>query len=220
MIHANTPSTVQLSPAKLNLLRECPRCFWLDIVKKISRPRGPMSSIPIKMDSIIKKYFDKYRERNELPPIIKGNISGKLPKDMPATLYHMENSRVKLMGRPDEYLEVDKGFIVPFDHKTKSKPPETPHPAYQLQLDVYSYLLKKNGYSTTNIGYLAFYYPCDCDLHDGLDMHCKVLKVRTSFVRVQRLLRKAENILEGEEPDNSYDCPFCEWFEKLNNQRL
>ncbi len=208
-------SLVQLSPTKLNLLQECPRCFWLDVVKKIRRPQGPMSSIPIKMDSIIKKYFDKYRERNELPPIIKENVSGRLPKNMPKTLYHRENSSINLMGRPDEYLEVDGKFIVPFDHKTKSKPPENVHPAYQLQLDIYSYLLKKNGYNTTNLGYLAFYYPCDCDLHDGLDIHCKVLKVPTDFTHVQRLIKKAEDILNGKIPEKGTGCPFCEWLDKL-----
>lgn len=213
-----TPSTITLSPSKLNLLQECPRCFWLDVVKKIQRPRGPMSSIPIKMDSIIKKYFDKYRKKGKLPPIIRENVEGRLPKDMPKTLYHRENSRINLMGRPDEYLEIEGKFIVPFDHKTKSKPPETPHPAYQLQLDVYSYLLKMNGYSTKNLAYLAFYYPCDCDIHDGLDVHCKVLKVQTSFTRVQRLIKKAENILEGDIPENGTGCLFCEWFEKLNNK--
>ena len=51
----------KLSPSNLNLLEDCPRCFWLHMVKKIKRPMGPMSSIPIKMDSIIKHYFDRYR---------------------------------------------------------------------------------------------------------------------------------------------------------------
>jgi len=47
----------RLSPSNLNLMQDCPRCFWLTMVKKIKRPSGPMSSIPIKMDSIIKNYF-------------------------------------------------------------------------------------------------------------------------------------------------------------------
>jgi hypothetical protein len=210
-----TQNLIKLSPAKLNLLQDCPRCFWLDVVKKIRRPSGPMASIAIKMDSIIKHYFDKYRERNELPPIIRENINGKLPKDMPKTLYHKQDNGITLMGRPDEYLEIKGGFIVPFDHKTKSKPPENTHPTYQLQLDVYSYLLKINGYKTTNKGFLAFYYPCDCDLHEGLDVHCKIIEVITNFSRVRRLIKKAEEILSGDMPENGKDCQFCEWVEKL-----
>ena len=60
----------KVSPSILNLLEECPRCFWFTLVKKINRPSGPMSSIPIKMDSIIKHYFNRYRESGELPPVL------------------------------------------------------------------------------------------------------------------------------------------------------
>jgi hypothetical protein len=67
---------ITLSPTSLNLLKDCERCFYLGFVKGIKRPSGPMSSIPIKMDSIIKKYFQKYREKGELPPIIKGKLMG------------------------------------------------------------------------------------------------------------------------------------------------
>ena len=79
--------TYTLSPSSLNLLEECPRCFYLQVVNKIRRPRGPMSSIPIKMDSIIKKYFDIYRNKGILPPLIKNKVKGVLPLDMPKTLY-------------------------------------------------------------------------------------------------------------------------------------
>ena len=111
--------TYKLSPSKLNLMEDCPRCFWLAVVKKVDRPSGPMASIVIKMDSIIKHYFDKYREKGELPPIVIGKVRGKLPNNMPKTLYYNEIEGITLMGRPDEYLELEEGYIVPFDHKTK-----------------------------------------------------------------------------------------------------
>ena len=62
--------------------------FWLSIVKKIKRPIGPISSIPIKMDSILKHYFDRYRKLRKLPPMKEGEIYGKISKDIPKTLKH------------------------------------------------------------------------------------------------------------------------------------
>jgi len=203
----------RLSPSKLNLFRDCPRCFWLATVKKINRPRGPMASIVIKMDSIIKHYFDKYRERGELPPLVCNEVKGCLPKDMPKTLYHKENDSVTLMGRPDDYLEIEGGFIVPFDHKTKSKRPESNHPAYLLQMDTYSYLLKANGYKTTNKAYLAYYYPCDCDLHEGMELHCTVMDVSTNTNRAKKLIEQAINVLNGDMPEPGKDCEFCKWWD-------
>ena len=203
--------TYKLSPSKLNLMEDCPRCFWLAVVKKIDRPSSPMASIVIKMDSIIKHYFEKYRERGQLPPIVDGKVNGKLPHGMPKTLYHKENEQITLMGRPDEYLEIEGGYIVPFDHKTKSKAPEETHSAYQLQLDVYSFLLKVNGYKTTNKAYLAYYYPDDCDIHTGMDIHCAVVEVKTNYDRVLKLLQRANKILNGDIPHSSKDCNFCKW---------
>ena len=174
----------KLSPSNLNLMEDCPRCFWLHMVKDIKRPSGFMPGIVNRMDSIIKKYFNKYREQGILPPIIEGKINGKLAVDMPKTLKHQENSEIIVQGRPDEYLELEEGYIVALDHKTKSKEPEDVHSAYQLQLDVYSYLLKMNKYKTTNRAYLAFYYPDDCDLHNGMCIHCTVIEVKTDPTHV------------------------------------
>ena len=204
----------QLSPSKLNLLEDCPRCFWLSVVKKIDRPSGPMPSIAIKMDSIIKHYFNKYRELGQLPPIIVGKIKGKLPADMPKTLKHDEGNGIVLIGRPDEYFELEDGSIVAFDHKTKSKAPEGTHPAYQLQLDVYSYLLKVNGYKTTNKAFLAYYHPDDCDIHNGMCMHCSVVEVKTNPGRVTEIVKKAQKILNGEIPKCSDNCEFCKWVDE------
>ncbi len=169
----------KLSPSNLNLLEDCPRCFWLQMVKKIRRPSGPMSSIPIKMDSIIKHYFDRYREQGLLPPIILGQIEGKLALDMPKTLKLEMDDGIILWGRPDDYFELNDGNIVAFDHKTKSKEPEDVHKSYQLQLDVYSFLIKNLDYKTTDKGFLAYYHPDECDLHEGMPFYCSIIEVKT-----------------------------------------
>ena len=201
----------KLSPTTLSLLEECPRCFWLHIVKKIKRPRIPIAGIVMRMDSLIKKYFEKYRKLEKLPPIIENKINGKLAKNMPSTLSFAKDDIV-LIGKPDEFIEQD-GKIVSLDHKTKSKPPKETHASHQLQLDVYSYLLKMNNYKTTDKGFLAYYYPCeDCELHEGLSIDCKVVEVKTNIARVEKLLEKAKAILKMEKvPEENKNCIFCRW---------
>lgn len=201
----------KLSPSNLNLLEDCPRCFWLHMVKKIRRPSGPMSSIPIKMDSIIKHYFNKYRDIGQLPPIIEGQVSGLLAVGMPKTLKHQLDNGVTLWGRPDEYLKLEDDNIVALDHKTKSKEPEDVHPSYHLQLDVYSLLLELMGYDTTNKAYLAFYYPDECDLHNGMPFNCTIIEVKTNPSAVEKLVEKAFTILNGELPKSNENCEYCRW---------
>ena len=69
--------SIRLSPSRLNLFLECPLCFWLEH-QGIHRPRGIFPSLPSGMDLAIKKYFDIFREKNELPPEIDGKVVGKL----------------------------------------------------------------------------------------------------------------------------------------------
>ena len=210
----------KLSPSSLNLLEDCPRCFWLHMVKGIKRPTGPMSSIPIKMDSIIKHYFDKYRDLGKLPPIIEDKITGWLAVGMPKTLKHELDSGIILLGRPDEYIKLKDDNIVALDHKTKSKEPDDVHPSYQLQLDVYSYLLKAMGYDTVDIAYLAFYYPDECDLHNGMPFFCKVIEVKTNPKIVEKLVIKSFDVLNGKIPDPAENCEYCKWSEETLNSKI
>jgi len=208
----------KLSPSNLNLLEDCPRCFWLHMVTKIKRPMGPMSSIPIKMDSIIKKYFNKYRDLGKLPPIIEGKVTGWLAVGMPKTLKHEMNNGITVWGRPDDYLKLEDSNIVAFDHKTKSKAPEKVHSSYQLQLDTYSFLLKNMGYNTTNKAYLAFYYPDECELHQGMPFNCTIIEVITNHSRVDNLVDIAYDILNGELPEVGENCEYCKWEKEINHK--
>jgi len=213
--------TYNLSASRLNLFQDCPRCFWLAMIKNVKRPSGPMSSIPIKMDSIIKNYFDKYRAIGELPPIIAGQITGRLPKNMPKTLQHEEDNGILLWGQPDDYFELEGGAMAPFDHKTKSKPPKDIHPAYRLQLDIYSYLMQMNDYKTANMAFLAFYFPDDSELHNGMNLHCTVVEVNTNPHHIKELINTAMDVLTGSIPRRGENCEYCKWVEKIhgiNNQ--
>ena len=203
---------IKLSPSSLNIMEDCERCFWLQIKKGLRRPQIPVAGIVIKMDLIIKDYFQGYRESGNLPELIKDKIKAKLAKGMPRKLTYADSeTQLIIRGIPDEYLELKDKSIIPLDHKTKSKKPEEIHKAHQLQLDVYSYLLKKNNYKTKEKGYLAYYYPEKCQLHKGLDIKVALIPVKTSITRAEHLIKKASEILKGELPKKNKNCQFCMW---------
>ncbi|MBS3075861.1 hypothetical protein J4429_05385, partial [Candidatus Pacearchaeota archaeon] len=58
----------KLSPSSLNLMKECPRCFWLTQHKVWQRPAGIFPSLPSGMDKILKEHFNKFMDRGKLPP--------------------------------------------------------------------------------------------------------------------------------------------------------
>jgi len=54
-------------------MQECPRCFWLIQHNVWKRPAGIFPSLPSGMDRILKIHFDKFRDKNQLPPELCNN---------------------------------------------------------------------------------------------------------------------------------------------------
>lgn len=67
------------------------------------------------------------------------------------------------------------------------------------------------GYDTTNKAYLAFYYPDECELHEGMPFNCMIIEVKTNLSRVDKLIEKAYNVLNGEMPKSGENCEYCKW---------
>ena len=61
----------KLSPSSINLMLKCPRCFWLQLVKKEKRPSTPFPSLPSGMDKVLKEHFDRFMEKGKLPPELR-----------------------------------------------------------------------------------------------------------------------------------------------------
>ena len=67
--------TFKLSPSDLTFLwDECPKCAYLKIRYGVSRPRSIMPTIFIKIDSIMKKYFEGKSPRDIEPSLPSGRI--------------------------------------------------------------------------------------------------------------------------------------------------
>lgn len=209
---------IKLSPSTLNLFAECPRCFWLALKAGLPRPAGPFPSLPVGMDSIIKKYFDTYRGKNELPPILKNKIRGRLAVGMPKTLYFNDEPGYVLYGRPDEYLELPDKLVAALDHKTRASEPKELLQVYQNQLDIYDLLLEENGYPSAGKAYLVYYYPGVGELHEGVPFGTTIKEIKTNKTAARELFHKAIELLEQAGPPRSQaECEFCDWVDKRQN---
>ena len=125
-------NSIKLSPTALNLFRDCPRCFWLDKVKNIRRPRGIFPSLPGGMDREIKRYFDRYRGMRTLPPELQDEAfqgahlfsdQSKMNRwrNWKTELEYRDQDGSILFGALDDLLVKEDRYI-PFDYKTKGSP--------------------------------------------------------------------------------------------------
>ena len=209
-----------LSTTGLESMKRCPRCFWLRTNLKIYQPEGIVSRLANRFDAVIKKYFDLYRGTDDLPPLIAGQVEGRLEQPFQEAYFVAINQKYGYMGKLDECLVRTDGKYTPVDHKTASSDPNGREliPAYQMQLDSYAYLLEQNRKPSSGIGHLIYFYPAEGDtLHDGFPMHVTVKTLTTNPARVRPAIAQAIKLLEGPLPPSAPDCPFCQHVERVKD---
>lgn len=221
------PSSFKLSPSTLNLFLECPRCFWLDKIKNIKRPRGIFPSLPSGMDRAIKVYFDSFRAKNKLPPELDGkDFEGiKLYSDQ-AQLNRWREWRTGL-GYQDEDGSVLSGALddllvkgdrySPFDYKTKGSVTTEADAVkyYQNQLDCYAFLLETNHLPTLGYAFLFYYSPKSVSERGSVLFELQAIKIATDIERARTTFRKAITLLKSTQPISSLNCEYCAWLRKF-----
>lgn len=215
---------ITLSPSTLRLFLECPRCFWLDKTKHIKRPAGIFPSLPFGMDKILKEHFDEHRKNGKPPEELEGKFEGKLFQDteklntwrnnFKGLQYTDPKTGIILRGAIDELFVTADGKYAPLDFKTRGYPrKENTHEHYQHQMDIYSFLLEKNGMTPADFAILIFYHPIGInDKHDVI-FDPDPVKVKVDRVRGEKIFLEAVKCLLGGEPEPSEDCEWCGWRE-------
>lgn len=212
-----------LSPSTIGLFIECPRCFWLHMNRKVRRPTGAFPSLPAGMDKILKEHFDSHRKSNTHPEELEG-IEGRLFPDIETLKVWRDNRKglryedrktgATLIGALDDLVVTSDGRYAPLDFKTRGFPrKDDTHSHYQHQMDIYSFLLEKNGLQPAGFAILIFYHPVGVNSNHDVLFDKDPLKVKTSPSRGERIFLEAVECLMGDIPEPSRECGFCRWAE-------
>jgi hypothetical protein len=134
---------IKLSPSDLTFLwDECPRCFYLKHIHKITRPSAPFPSVFGAIDRLMKAHFAG-RSASEIDPFLPAgviSVSEKWVESVPINLAGHSLS-VFLRGKTDAMLGFDDGSYGVVDFKT-SEPKPSHIPFYSRQLHAYAYALE------------------------------------------------------------------------------
>ncbi|MFH1379380.1 MAG: PD-(D/E)XK nuclease family protein [bacterium] len=217
-----------LSPSALNILKDCPRCFWLDKITNVKRPRGIFPSLPGGMDGVIKTYFDAFRIKNKLPPEVTGKLPGGLFSHMPTLekwrswrttnlKYNDPTDKALLSGALDDCLQ-DGEIYIPLDYKTRGSP-LTSDPAvyYQSQMDCYCLMLESQGHKTNGTAYLLYYWPLEVHTDGMIKFAVTPYKINTSIDSAKQLVTQAIDILSSSIPKASPECEYCDYAQNRNS---
>ncbi|MCA9318387.1 PD-(D/E)XK nuclease family protein [Candidatus Saccharibacteria bacterium] len=164
----------KLSRSKIELYMQCPRCFWLDVRHKITRPSSPPFNINKAIDELFKKEFDLYRKEGTPHPLMQRFGVDAVPfshKQLDTWRHNFtgvttlhEATNLHIFGAVDDIWVNPKGELYVVDYKATAK--DTPVKAlgpeggwqdmYRRQMEVYQWLLRQNGFTVSDTGYFVY----------------------------------------------------------------
>lgn len=164
----------KLSRSKIELYMQCPRCFWLDVRHKITRPSSPPFNINKAIDELFKKEFDAYRASNQPHPLMSKFGVKAVPykhKDLDKWRHNFTGvwtvhaaTNLHIFGAVDDVWVDEQGALMVVDYKAtaKAEPVKslgaegTWHDMYRRQMEIYQWLLRQNGFEVSDTGYFVY----------------------------------------------------------------
>jgi CRISPR/Cas system-associated exonuclease Cas4 (RecB family) len=211
----------------------CPRCFWITMhCSKL--PFQIFPGIFSSIDSYTKKVTNLHFERhNQLPSWLESLYVRAKPVKVP---HHSkfkvldEKTDILLNGMPDEILQKEDGSFLILDYKTAryTKTQDSLLPLYEVQLNAYAYIGKRNGFDPI-AGLLLVYMEPQTDLSiDNLDSvihedgflmgfggHTMEIKLNDEKL-IPPLLEEVRKIYDNPvPPDGNDECKDCLLLDEL-----
>jgi hypothetical protein len=160
----------QLSRSKVELFTQCPRCFWLDVARGIGRPSGPPFTLNNAVDALMKAEFDRYRAAGEPHPLFATVGLDAVPfrhEQLDRWRHNFTGIRWldlqtgwTLCGAVDDIWQSRTGPLMVADYKATARSemptPATLYGSYRRQMDVYQFLLRRQGFEVAERGWFVY----------------------------------------------------------------
>lgn len=217
----------KLSRSKIDLFLSCPRCFYMDRRLGVDRPPGFPFALNSAVDALLKKEFDIHRAGKTAHPLMKKYGIDAIPfehddldkwrANFVGVQYHHKPTNFIVTGAVDDVWVNPKGELIVVDYKSTSKETEVNLEAqwqigYKRQMEVYQWLLRRNGHKVADIGYFVYCNgKTDRKAFDGkLDFDVTILDYKGDDSWVEKALKSAhECLMSSEVPKPASECDYC-----------
>ena len=207
----------KVSRSKIELYTQCPRCFWLDVRCKITRPSSPPFNINKTIDELFKKEFDVHRAAGTPHPImIKNKVAAKPFQHEKIDVWRHNFTGVSTLHEPtnlhvfgavdDVWVnQSDELIVVDYKATSKDKPVSIDSGwqiSYKRQMEVYQWLLRANNFTVSNTGYFVYTNArMDADgFEDHLDFTTLLLPYTGDASWIDKTLHEMKTCMEGDMP--------------------
>jgi len=226
-----TPGSTEpfkLSRSKLELSRECPRCFYLDRRRGVARPPGFPFNLNSAVDTLLKKEFDALRKEGRKHKLQEQYGIDAVPvahKDLDewrhnftGVQYHHEPTNFLVFGAIDDLWQNVDGEYVVVDYKATAKNGKIEaldapwHGGYKRQMEIYQWLLRHKGYNVSDTGYFVYCNgKLDAKAFDAkLEFDVTLIPYEGNDTWVDEALATAKELLESDKlPRPGSECDYC-----------
>ncbi|MDR4496496.1 MAG: PD-(D/E)XK nuclease family protein [Candidatus Scalindua sp.] len=218
----------KLSRSKIDLFLECPRCFYIDRRLGVGRVPGFPFNLNSAVDTLLKKEFDYYRAHEQNHPLLeKYNINARpvAHKDLDTwrqnfvgiQFFHEPTNLIIFGAIDDLWINPEEEYIV-VDYKSTSKKEKITRLdldwqiGYRRQMEVYQWLLRKNGCSVSNTGYFVYCNgQTNREMFQGkLEFDITVIPYEGDDSWVEKTIKEINScLISSKIPDAKDDCDFC-----------
>ena len=138
--------------------------------------------------------------------------------------YFDEAKNLIITGAVDDvWFNVDKEELIVVDYKATAKNGEVSLDAdwqdgYKRQMDIYQWLLRKNGFKVSDDGYFVY---CNGDkskesFSNKVEFKVSILKYSGNTDWIEKALKEIKELLDGDTvPDINPECAFCSYHESI-----
>jgi len=229
LFDAKSKEPFEISRTKLELFLNCPRCFYLDRKFGISRPSFPAFTLNSAVDALLKKEFDIHRSKREAHPLMKNYGIDLIPfqhekmeewrHNFTGVRYLHRATNFLVFGAIDDLWVDEDGTLFVVDYKSTSSDYEVNldgeyKVAYKRQVEIYQWLLRKNGFKVSDIAYFVYANGRkDLKAFDArLEFNISVLAYSGNSDWVEQVVIDAKHCLEQPNiPEAEYECEYCNY---------
>ena len=221
----------KLSRSKIDLFLECPRCFYIDNKMGVKRVPGYPFSLNSAVDHLLKQEFDIHRAKDQQHPLQKeyGIDAKPAPheeldewrRNFGGIKYLHEGTGMLISGAIDDLWINSQGEYIVVDYKATAKEEAVTEldrewqDGYKRQMEVYQWLLRKNGLKVSDTGYFVY---CTGKLDRAafdkkLDFDVNLIAYKGDDSWIEKTLFKIKECLEDDEvPKAGKDCDWCTYW--------
>lgn len=224
----------KLSRSKIDLFWGCPRCFYYDRKLGVGRPPGYPFTLNAAVDALLKQEFDIHRANGTKHPLIEKYGVDAWPvshKDLEkwrrnfiGIQYLHQPTNLLIFGAIDDLWQNSKGEYIVVDYKATAKSEEVTelnkdwHEGYKRQMEVYQWLLRKNGYPVSETGYFVYCNgKADAKAFDKkLEFDVTLIPHKGDDSWVEKIIFEIHKCLNGKKiPPADPDCDYCDYVKAL-----